>query len=53
MEKSHKTCMEQAYIIDTFGTYQSAMTQDDMMNYMGNGAMMQNGGVRKRGASED
>ena len=22
MEKSHKTCMEQAEIIDTFGTYQ-------------------------------
>src|SRR3954463_12179122 len=24
MEKSHKTCMEQAEIIDTFGTYQNA-----------------------------
>ena len=27
MEKSHKTCMEQAKIIDTFGTYQRAIVQ--------------------------
>ncbi|EMS49435.1 Protein ABSCISIC ACID-INSENSITIVE 5 [Triticum urartu] len=31
----------------------SAMTQADMMNCMGEGAMMENGGTRKRGASED
>ena len=28
MEKSHKTCMEQAEIIDTFGTYHTAMSKD-------------------------
>src|SRR4051812_26401168 len=27
MEKSHKTCMEQAEIIDTFGTYQQYVLQ--------------------------
>ena len=26
MAKSHKTCMEQAEIIDTFGTYQASAT---------------------------
>ena len=26
MAKSHKTCMEQGEIIDTFGTYQAPMT---------------------------
>nr|QPP11499.1 ABSCISIC ACID-INSENSITIVE 5 [Elymus sibiricus] len=31
----------------------SAMTQADMMNCMGDGAMMENGGARKRGAPED
>ncbi|VAH82031.1 unnamed protein product [Triticum turgidum subsp. durum] len=31
----------------------SAMTQADMMNCMGDGAMMESGGTRKRGASED
>ncbi|XP_040260395.1 bZIP transcription factor ABI5 homolog [Aegilops tauschii subsp. strangulata] len=31
----------------------SAMTQVDMMNCMGDGAMMENGGARKRGAPED
>ncbi|KAM3333905.1 hypothetical protein ACQJBY_028771 [Aegilops geniculata] len=31
----------------------STMTQVDMMNCMGDGAMMENGGARKRGAPED
>ena len=31
----------------------SAKTQADMMNCMGDGAMMENGGARKRGAPED
>ena len=29
MAKSHKTCMEQALIIDTFGMYQAAAALSD------------------------
>ena len=29
MAKSHKTCMEQAEIIDTFGMYQIALVYED------------------------
>ena len=32
MEKSHKTCMEQAEIIDTFGTYQQCTAQERLGN---------------------
>ena len=33
MAKSHKTCMEQAEIIDTFGTYQYGLYEYTVMSF--------------------
>src|SRR3954469_5767656 len=35
MEKSHKTCMEQAEIIDTFGTYQHGSVSEHVVKMCG------------------